>query len=168
MEPGIRRFIITFRGARHLSISWARFIQSMPPPHFLDIHFNIILPSTPVLWSYWSIYCASGLVLQSSLKAILCLFQAHRRKPGKWQSWIYGRQTTQHPAGCNAVMRRDSNRDHASLDDTAIRTTNSPRFSHWLAVNLPHSGSVCINCGLQYEGSAPQQHKRLKNEQNKL
>ena len=30
----------------HLSLSWARLIQSMPPSHFLINHVNIILPST--------------------------------------------------------------------------------------------------------------------------
>jgi hypothetical protein len=43
---GTRRFITTFTRARDLS-SWARSIQSMPPSHFLNIHFYIIFPSTP-------------------------------------------------------------------------------------------------------------------------
>ena len=39
-------FISAFKTARHLSQSWARFIQSMSPNHFLKIHLNIILPSS--------------------------------------------------------------------------------------------------------------------------
>jgi len=31
----------------HYRVHWARSIQSMPPSHFLKIHLNIILPSTP-------------------------------------------------------------------------------------------------------------------------
>jgi hypothetical protein len=45
---GTRRFITAFTRACHLSLSWARLIQTMPPPPILSkIHFNIILPSTP-------------------------------------------------------------------------------------------------------------------------
>jgi hypothetical protein len=40
---GIQRFINTFTIARHLSLSWARLIQSNPPFHFLNTHLNIIL-----------------------------------------------------------------------------------------------------------------------------
>ena len=44
---GNRRIITAFTSARHLSLSWARSIQSMPPPpsHLLQIHLTIILPS---------------------------------------------------------------------------------------------------------------------------
>jgi hypothetical protein len=41
-----QRFITVFTRARHLSLSSARLIQSMPP-YLSKIHFNIILPSTP-------------------------------------------------------------------------------------------------------------------------
>ena len=40
-----RRFIAALKTARHVSLSWARSIQSMPPYHFYKICFNIILPS---------------------------------------------------------------------------------------------------------------------------
>ena len=43
-----RKLITAFRNARHLSLSWARSTQSMAPSsHFLKIHSNIIVPSTP-------------------------------------------------------------------------------------------------------------------------
>ena len=45
---GTRRFITALTSARHLSLSWASSIQSMPIiSHFLNIHLNVILPSTP-------------------------------------------------------------------------------------------------------------------------
>ena len=43
------RFITTFTTARHLSLSSARSIHSMPPHPFLKAHFIIIIASTP--WS---------------------------------------------------------------------------------------------------------------------
>jgi hypothetical protein len=46
---GTRRFFNVLTSARHLSLSWANSIQSpRPPSHFLNIHLNIILPSTSV------------------------------------------------------------------------------------------------------------------------
>ena len=50
---GSQRFITPFTTARHLSLSWARSVQSMPPSHLSEIHFNIILPSKPG-FSKWS------------------------------------------------------------------------------------------------------------------
>ena len=43
---GTRRFVTEFTTAHHLSLSWARSIQSVPPSYVSKIHFNIILPST--------------------------------------------------------------------------------------------------------------------------
>jgi hypothetical protein len=44
---GTRKFITVLTIARHLSLSWARSIQSPTTPyHFLKIHLYIILPST--------------------------------------------------------------------------------------------------------------------------
>ena len=51
---GTRRFITAFTTARHLSLSGARSIHSMPPLHFLNSYFNIILPST-LGFSKWSL-----------------------------------------------------------------------------------------------------------------
>jgi hypothetical protein len=41
-----RKFITTFTSARHLTLSCAKWIQLMPSSHFLNIRFNIFLPST--------------------------------------------------------------------------------------------------------------------------
>ena len=43
---GNRWFITAFTSVRHLSLSWARSIQSKPPSHLCNIHFNIIPLST--------------------------------------------------------------------------------------------------------------------------
>ena len=45
---GTRRFIIALTSVRQLSLSWASLIQSIyPTSHLLEIHPNIIHPSTP-------------------------------------------------------------------------------------------------------------------------
>jgi len=51
---GTKRFITAFTSARHLALSWARSIQSMPPKHFLNTHLTIILPSAPGSYK-WSL-----------------------------------------------------------------------------------------------------------------
>jgi hypothetical protein len=52
---GTRRFITALTNARHLPLSWARSIQSMPPhPTSLKIHLNIILQSRPGSYK-WSL-----------------------------------------------------------------------------------------------------------------
>ena len=52
---GTRKFITAFTSARHLSLSWDRSIQPIPPSHFLKIHPNINLPSLPgsPKWSFF-------------------------------------------------------------------------------------------------------------------
>ena len=44
---GTRGLNTAYTRAGHLSLSWARSIQSMPPSHFVKIHLNIILLSKP-------------------------------------------------------------------------------------------------------------------------
>ena len=51
---GTPKFITAFTSVRQLSLSSARSIHSMPSPHFLKIHLDIILPSMPVS-SKWSL-----------------------------------------------------------------------------------------------------------------
>jgi hypothetical protein len=53
---GNRKLNTAFTVDRHLSLPWARSIQSMPPsrPYFFKIHFNIILASMPRS-SKWSL-----------------------------------------------------------------------------------------------------------------
>ena len=46
---GPQKFITAITKARQLSLYWARSIQSITTSHFSKIHFNIILPSTPLL-----------------------------------------------------------------------------------------------------------------------
>ena len=82
---GIRMLITVFTSARHLFLSWARWIQSMPPTtHFLKIHLKINLPSTPgsCKWSLSfrfpnqnSVYTNPTYVLHAQPIDIICIYQ---------------------------------------------------------------------------------------------
>ena len=63
---GTRRFIAAFTSACHLSLSWARSIQSTP--HILKIHLNIILPSMPgsYKWTHFFVSLQKPCILLSS------------------------------------------------------------------------------------------------------
>jgi len=54
-----RKFISTFTSARIMPLFCARWIQSMPPSHFLRIHFNIFLLSMSRS-SKWFLYLRSA------------------------------------------------------------------------------------------------------------
>jgi len=63
---GTRMFITAFTNARHLFISWASSIQSIPlPPTSWKIHLNTILPSTSRS-SQWSLYKSSHIIISVS------------------------------------------------------------------------------------------------------
>ena len=62
---GTRRFITASTSARHLSLSWAGSLQSIPQipkPHFVKIHFNIILPPAP-RYPKWSLSLRTKLII---------------------------------------------------------------------------------------------------------
>jgi len=64
---GIWRFIIVFKRAYHLSLSWARQIHSTSPQsHFFKISFNIFLSLTPI---YLHGLSPSGLPTKLCMKA---------------------------------------------------------------------------------------------------
>ena len=63
---GTRRFITAFTTARHLSLSWVRSIQWVPPSHFANIHFNIIIPSTSGSSMHLSPYILHALTISTS------------------------------------------------------------------------------------------------------
>ena len=85
---GSRRFITVFTRARHLSLSLARSIQSMPLSPFSKIHLNIILPSTPgsFKWSpslrfpHWDPICmhlsSSPYVLHALPKSVVLIWSS--------------------------------------------------------------------------------------------
>ena len=67
---GTWRFITAFTSARHLFLSWASSIQSIPPhPTSLKIHLNTILPFMPgsVKWSLSLRLCHQNPVYASPL-----------------------------------------------------------------------------------------------------
>jgi len=79
MEP--KKFITIFTTAHHLSLSWARSIQSPDPSHVLKIQFTIILPSAPGS-SKWSLslrshhqnpICTSSLLVRAIYPSHLIL-----------------------------------------------------------------------------------------------
>jgi hypothetical protein len=120
---GTRRFITVFTTARHLSLFWARLIQSITPPPIqpLEDPFNSILPSTPgsSKWSSSHKFCyMSGSMVQVKLYAsqnsVYTLWsnvRDHRRESG-WHpnSDTSERGRTQHdcPAACVIAQQYSS------------------------------------------------------------
>jgi hypothetical protein len=85
---GIRKFITAFTAARHLSLSWARQIQSVTPSLFSKIYFNI--------FSHLQLGLLSGLFLSFfPLKFCTHFYSPHSHYipcPSQ-SSWLY------HPNG---------------------------------------------------------------------
>ena len=73
---GTRKFITALTRVRQLSLSWASPIQSIYPPHLLQIHPNIILPSTPrsPQWSFSLRFPHQDPILPPLLNLISSLF----------------------------------------------------------------------------------------------
>ena len=73
---GTRMFITAFTSARHMSLSRARLIQSMP--HLPQIHLNIILPSTSG-YSKWPLPsgCPTKTLYTTLLSSIRATCPAH-------------------------------------------------------------------------------------------
>jgi len=121
---GTRKFITEFTTARHLSLSWARSIHSMPQLHFLNSYFNIILPSM-LGFSKWSLsfrfpnttlYAPLALPLSS-----LCFVTLWHN--GYWQIYTYSyacRQTCVCKNNHQRYLHMQNRKFHISTRDLSF------------------------------------------------
>ena len=148
---GTRRFITSFTTARHMSLSWATSIQSMPPSHLSNIRFNIIPSSTPVS-SKWEVRMYSIRVNEeNAMRWRYC-------SPLPYASCINSSKFLQHkptrllltyfmsrPATCreeHLLHRSLVSWDHLACKSLRSREGNAPAFQRYRLINMTQAKAI--------------------------